>query len=108
MSKSKHDDGESYICDCPLCRFADGELTPSEVAWYIKGRIEKQYWLFKLIKESTNLDELKKEVSFREVDLDGDYDFLADLKNNKERNPEGWWDKAMDKPENMVLTVAED
>lgn len=31
---------DTRICTCPTCRFARGEITASEYAWYLKGKIE--------------------------------------------------------------------
>lgn len=90
-------------CGCPFCRFAEGKITLQEIAWYIKGRIEKEDAFLNLIKNAKSLEELNKEASLQEENLDEDYVMLLELKKNKKFNPDGWWDPALDKPTEMVL-----
>lgn len=89
-------------CTCPLCRFSHGELSVSEIAWYLKGSIEHQSHYLHLIKSVSSLDELKEKVQYDVVDLEGDYILLKDLKHES-HNPDGWWDVAMDSPETFCL-----
>lgn len=86
-------------CSCPICRFARKEISFDAIAWYLKGSIEHQSRYLKLIQEAKTLDELKESVKMDSYDLDCNYDFLNDLKNNEKMNPEKHWDPAFDQPE---------
>lgn len=89
----------SNQCNCPLCRFARKELTASEIGWYLKGTIEEAHRYIKMIQDATSLDELKEFTSMDEHDLDCSRDMLFELKDNATRNPDHWWDPAMDQPD---------
>lgn len=92
----------SNECNCPICRFCRKELSVSEMAWYLKGSIEKQGKYLKLIKEAKSLEDLKESVRFDGYDYDGDCLLLEDLKCNKDKNPNNWWDSAMDNPQDFA------
>jgi len=76
------EDTNTHHCGCPTCRMARGEITPSEYAWYLKGKIEAFDGIIRSKKannygkEDYQYENLDQELRYKLMDEEDDLSML--------------------------------
>lgn len=84
------------ICNCPVCRAHRGEISRENLAWYLKGKIEKANSI--LISKDSEVGSIKWDVA-TQYNMDEDENLLNEIISKHLKNP----DKALLEPKKYVL-----